>query len=116
MIPKKSINCFLKLAKGKESTRKCWINQKTCVIINLPSLPPVHSSYGTVYKALNSKTGEIVAIKMVPIEDIGEDTEKEIRIMKYSTSSEHLVKFYASYIVDGASLWVINYCNKGDAK
>lgn len=66
----------------------------------------VNSSYGTVHKALNQKTGEIVAIKIVPIEDMSEDVEKEIRVMKTGSKSDFLVNFISSYIVDDCQLWV----------
>jgi len=61
-------------------------------------------SYGKVYKGLDKKTGELVAVKMVPNEEESA-LEKEIRMLK-DCNSEYVVKYLASYFKD-QMLWLI---------
>jgi serine/threonine kinase 3 len=62
-------------------------------------------SYGSVYKARHNRTGTICAIKQIPVEKDLDETIKEINIMT-AFKSEHLVKFFASYLTDEA-LWIV---------
>ena len=62
------------------------------------------SSYGSVWEATHRKTGNVVAMKRVPIENDYEDLLKEIQHMKQCESS-HIVKYYGSYYF-GSELWV----------
>ena len=44
--------------------------------------PPNYRSYGSVYKAIHKETGQIVAIKQVPVESDLQEIIKEISIMQ----------------------------------
>ncbi|KAJ3447500.1 serine/threonine-protein kinase [Anaeramoeba flamelloides] len=59
-------------------------------------------SYGSVHQAV-TKTGQIVAIKKVPIEEDIDSIIKEISIMK-QCDHVRLVKYYDSYFLDN-ELW-----------
>ncbi|KAJ1558194.1 hypothetical protein HK096_003045, partial [Nowakowskiella sp. JEL0078] len=39
-------------------------------------------SYGTVHKAIHKRTGTLVAVKLIPIENDLDDSTKEINMMK----------------------------------
>lgn len=41
-----------------------------------------HSSYGSVFKAIHKETGQVVAIKQVPVESDLQEIIKEISIMQ----------------------------------
>lgn len=61
-------------------------------------------SYGSVYKAQHIQTGQILAIKQVPVDtDLGEII-KEISIMQ-QCDSPFIVKYYGSYFKN-TDLWV----------
>lgn len=49
-----------------------------------PSLPPSlsFSAYGAVYKALHKESGQLLAIKQVPVDADLQDIIKEISIMQ----------------------------------
>jgi serine/threonine protein kinase len=69
-------------------------------------------SYGTVYKALNKKTGKIHAVKIVPVENDISEVEKEISILS-QCRSEYIVSYYGSYN-KGSELWIVlEYCGGG---
>jgi serine/threonine kinase 3 len=61
-------------------------------------------SYGTVFKAIHRPSGGVCAIKKIPVENDLDETIREINIMT-GFASEHLVRFYASYLTND-SLWV----------
>jgi serine/threonine kinase 3 len=70
-------------------------------------------SYGSVYKAIHKRTGEIVSIKVVPFEDDYNDIIKEINFMK-SIICPQVVRFFGSFIKDDAELWIVmEYCAAG---
>lgn len=63
-------------------------------------------SYGSVYKARNINTSEIVAIKMIALDE-GEtikDVRREIAILS-ECDDPHVVKYFGSYYRD-ETLWV----------
>lgn len=62
------------------------------------------SSYGNVFKAQNKRTGEILAIKTVPVEDELQEIIKEITIMQ-QCDSPYIVKYFGSYFKN-SDLWV----------
>jgi len=62
------------------------------------------SSYGAVHKAIHKKTGHIVAVKIVPIENDLEATVKEIAVMN-EFLSPNIVQFYGSFLKE-PDLWV----------
>ncbi len=56
--------------------------------------------YGYVYKAVDTLTGEIVAAKLINLDEAGDELEcvqQEIAVMSTSTCSQ-LTKYYASYL------------------
>ncbi|XP_054166856.1 serine/threonine-protein kinase 3-like isoform X2 [Oppia nitens] len=69
-------------------------------------------SYGSVYKALHKESGQVLAIKQVPVEsDLGEII-KEISIMQ-QCDSPYVVRYYGSYF-KGSDLWIVmEYCGGG---
>jgi len=73
-------------------------------------------SYGSVFKALHKETGQIVALKIVPIAGETESLKKEIAILK-SCQNEYIVKYFGSYfqnLPDEKNLWlVMEYCAAG---
>ncbi|XP_034021831.1 serine/threonine-protein kinase 4-like [Thalassophryne amazonica] len=69
-------------------------------------------SYGCVFKAHYKETGEIVAIKQVPVESDLQEIIKEISIMQ-QCSSPHVVRYYGSYFKN-SDLWIVmEYCGAG---
>ncbi|KAJ8412132.1 hypothetical protein AAFF_G00143990 [Aldrovandia affinis] len=69
-------------------------------------------SYGSVFKANLRETGEIVAIKQVPVESDLQEIIKEISIMQ-QCNSPHVVRYYGSYFKD-SDLWIVmEYCGAG---
>lgn len=63
-----------------------------------------YRSYGSVYKALHKESGQVLAIKQVPIDTDLQEIIKEISIMQ-QCDSHHVVKYYGSYFKD-SDLWV----------
>ncbi|KAK5873119.1 hypothetical protein PBY51_013761 [Eleginops maclovinus] len=69
-------------------------------------------SYGCVFKAHYKETGEIVAIKQVPVESDLQEIIKEISIMQ-QCNSPHVVRYYGSYFKN-SDLWIVmEYCGAG---
>nr|XP_020011590.1 serine/threonine-protein kinase 4 isoform X2 [Castor canadensis] len=69
-------------------------------------------SYGSVYKAIHKETGQVVAIKQVPVESDLQEIIKEISIMQ-QCDSPHVVKYYGSYFKN-TDLWIVmEYCGAG---
>nr|UZX50345.1 hippo [Penaeus vannamei] len=69
-------------------------------------------SYGSVYKALHKESGQVLAIKQVPIDTDLQEIIKEISIMQ-QCDSPHVVKYYGSYFKD-SDLWIVmEYCGVG---
>ncbi|XP_028926898.1 serine/threonine-protein kinase 4 [Ornithorhynchus anatinus] len=69
-------------------------------------------SYGSVFKAIHKETGQIVAIKQVPVESDLQEIIKEISIMQ-QCDSPHVVKYYGSYFKN-TDLWIVmEYCGAG---
>lgn len=61
-------------------------------------------SYGSVYKALHKESGQVVAIKQVPVESDLHEIIKEISIMQ-QCDSPYVVRYYGSYFNQN-DLWV----------
>ena len=65
---------------------------------------------------MHKKSGNIVALKIVPIEGEAESLKREIRILR-DCKDEHIVKYYGSYYQNNGeekNLWlVMEYCAAG---
>lgn len=69
-------------------------------------------SFGSVWKALHRTTGQIVAIKRVPVDDDLDELIGEIDFMK-TLRSPHIIQYYKSYWKSG-ELWIVmEYCGAG---
>ncbi|CAG5133164.1 unnamed protein product [Candidula unifasciata] len=69
-------------------------------------------SYGSVYKALHKETGQVLAIKQVPVDTDLQEIIKEISIMQQCDST-YIVKYYGSYFKN-TDLWIVmEYCGAG---
>eukprot|EP01133_Synstelium_polycarpum_P007449 gene7449-8715_t len=69
-------------------------------------------SFGAVFKAKHKKTGHIVAIKQVPVNEDFQEILKEINIMK-QCRSKYVVQYYGNYF-KGETCWIImEYCAMG---
>ncbi|GBP38166.1 hypothetical protein EVAR_80452_1 [Eumeta japonica] len=64
-------------------------------------------SYGSVYKALHKESGQVLAIKQVPVDTDLQEIIKEISIMQ-QCDSPYVVKYYGSYFKN-TDLWRIWY-------
>lgn len=64
-------------------------------------------SYGSVYKALHKESGQVLAIKQVPVDTDLQEIIKEISIMQ-QCDSPYVVKYYGSYF-KGTDLWVSTF-------
>ena len=74
--------------------------------------PLGEGAYGSVYKALDKRDGELVALKIVPIDDESPSLEREIYILK-SCNSPYIVNFRGSFVKDD-NLWIaLEYCGGG---
>ncbi|KAG5927103.1 hypothetical protein E4U42_002581 [Claviceps africana] len=72
-------------------------------------------SFGKVYKGVDKRTGEAVAIKLIDIENADDEVEdiiQEIAILS-ELQSPHVTKYYGSY-AKGAELWIVmEFCAGG---
>lgn len=69
-------------------------------------------SYGSVYKALHKESGQVLAIKQVPVDTDLQEIIKEISIMQ-QCDSPHIVKYYGSYFKN-TDLWIVmEFCGAG---
>ncbi|EKX51664.1 hypothetical protein GUITHDRAFT_66089, partial [Guillardia theta CCMP2712] len=69
-------------------------------------------SFGSVYRAIDNKTGQNVAVKILPSDSDMSPLEREIEILK-QCDSPYIVRYLGSYIKDN-DLWIsMEYCNAG---
>lgn len=69
-------------------------------------------SYGSVYKAMHKETGQVVAIKQVPVDTDLQEIIKEISMMQ-QCDSPYVVKYYGSYFKN-TDLWIVmEFCGAG---
>ncbi|XP_045181989.1 serine/threonine-protein kinase 3-like isoform X4 [Mercenaria mercenaria] len=69
-------------------------------------------SYGSVYKSLHKESGQVLAIKQVPVDTDLQEIIKEISIMQ-QCDSPYIVKYYGSYFKN-TDLWIVmEYCGAG---
>ncbi|KAJ6248561.1 serine/threonine-protein kinase hippo [Anaeramoeba flamelloides] len=69
-------------------------------------------SYGSVFKAIKKKTGEVVAIKKIAVEEDIHSIIKEISIMK-QCQNRHIVQYFDTYFCDNELYIVMEYCGGG---
>ncbi|XP_033121668.1 serine/threonine-protein kinase 3-like [Anneissia japonica] len=69
-------------------------------------------SYGSVFKAMHKESGQVLAIKQVPVDTDLQEIIKEISIMQ-QCDSPFVVKYYGSYFKN-TDLWIVmEYCGAG---
>nr|UDP68763.1 HIPPO protein [Hydra vulgaris] len=69
-------------------------------------------AYGSVYKAMHKESGEVLAIKQVPVDTDLQEIIKEISIMQ-QCDSPYVVKYFGSYFKN-TDLWIVmEYCGAG---
>lgn len=69
-------------------------------------------SYGSVFKAIHKESGQVLAIKQVPVDTDLQEIIKEISIMQQCDST-YVVKYYGSYFKN-TDLWIVmEYCGAG---
>lgn len=69
-------------------------------------------NFGSVYKAYHKESGNIVAVKVVPITSDIDSLRKEIQILK-QCKCPHIVRYFGSYLKDNDLWLIIEYCNAG---
>merc|ERR1719203_2399286 len=74
--------------------------------------PLGEGAYGLVYKALDKRDGELVAIKIMPKEVESGSLEKELSILK-SCNSPYIVNFKGAYFKDEYIWLAMEYCGAG---
>ncbi|KAG8456927.1 hypothetical protein KFE25_003754, partial [Diacronema lutheri] len=70
--------------------------------------PVGRGSFGEVYKGVDKRSGETVAIKLIDLEaaeDEIDDIQKEIAMIS-ACDSDYVTRYHASYI-HGATLWIV---------
>lgn len=72
-------------------------------------------SFGKVYKGVEKRTGQSVAIKIIDVENAEDEVDEiiqEITILS-GLNSPYVTKYYGSYL-KGSDLWIImEYCSGG---
>lgn len=69
-------------------------------------------SYGSVFKAIHNESGQVLAIKQVPVDTDLQEIIKEISIMQQCDSA-FIVKYYGSYFKNSDLLIVMEFCGGG---
>lgn len=90
--------------KGKSLILLIFINSKRRTSLFHYKYVLLHRSYGSVYKALHKESGQVLAIKQVPVDTDLQEIIKEISIMQ-QCDSPYVVKYYGSYFKN-TDLWV----------
>lgn len=63
-----------------------------------------------MYKALDTVTKQIVALKQIPLGEDGIDAVyKEMKTMKMVNHHDNVIKYYG-YFNDDESLWIVMVC------
>ena len=70
-------------------------------------------SYGAVHKGKEKESGDLVAVKMIPVEGDFAELAKEIAILK-KCHCDYIVRYYGSYVSSSDDLWIVmEYCGAG---
>ncbi|KAI2652759.1 Serine/threonine-protein kinase 3 [Labeo rohita] len=102
--------CFVHDSKLKKLSEDSLTKQPEEVFDVLEKLG--EGSYGSVFKAIHKESGQVVAIKQVPVESDLQEIIKEISIMQ-QCDSPYVVKYYGSYFKN-TDLWIVmEYCGAG---
>lgn len=89
----------------REQCLKIFINdERRASFFTVSNDVPLRRSYGSVYKALHKESGQVLAIKQVPVDTDLQEIIKEISIMQ-QCDSPYVVKYYGSYFKN-TDLWV----------
>ncbi|XP_017585777.1 PREDICTED: serine/threonine-protein kinase 3 [Corvus brachyrhynchos] len=108
--PKQINNFCLSFSKLKKLSEDSLTKQPEEVFDVLEKLG--EGSYGSVFKAIHKESGQVVAIKQVPVESDLQEIIKEISIMQ-QCDSPYVVKYYGSYFKN-TDLWIVmEYCGAG---
>lgn len=100
-------NCCSELTKLSEESLTRQPEEVFDIICKLGE-----GSYGSVYKALHKESGQVLAIKQVPVDTDLQEIIKEISIMQ-QCDSPYVVKYYGSYFKN-TDLWIVmEYCGAG---
>ncbi|NXD67447.1 STK3 kinase, partial [Eolophus roseicapillus] len=104
------VTFFLSFSKLKKLSEDSLTKQPEEVFDVLEKLG--EGSYGSVFKAIHKESGQVVAIKQVPVESDLKEIIKEISIMQ-QCDSPYVVKYYGSYFKN-TDLWIVmEYCGAG---
>ncbi|CAH2103037.1 unnamed protein product [Euphydryas editha] len=113
MVNKLSIDIFIMIAfvsELKKLSEESLTRQPEEVFDIICKLG--EGSYGSVYKALHKESGQVLAIKQVPVDTDLQEIIKEISIMQ-QCDSPYVVKYYGSYFKN-TDLWIVmEYCGAG---
>ncbi|KAH0617536.1 hypothetical protein JD844_015893 [Phrynosoma platyrhinos] len=105
-----NISSFFIISKLKKLSEDSLTKQPEEVFDVLEKLG--EGSYGSVFKAIHKESGQVVAIKQVPVESDLQEIIKEISIMQ-QCDSPYVVKYYGSYFKN-TDLWIVmEYCGAG---
>lgn len=62
-------------------------------------------TYGKVFRSRNKTDGQIVAIKIIPLENVTDQLDKEMRMLS-ECNSEFITRYYGSYVWED-ELWIV---------
>ncbi len=71
-----------------------------------------NSAYGAVYKAVDKRDGELVALKIMPMEAEAGSLEKEVRILQ-KCKSPYIVNFQGAFLKEENVWLAMEYCGAG---
>lgn len=101
---------FVCLSVVHACMRTCMcVSVYACVCMWIVVFIPHCRAYGAVFKAMHKESGQLLAIKQVPVDSDLQEIIKEISIMQ-QCDSPYVVKYFGSYFKN-ADLWVCNVCS-----